>query len=154
MAINFKLNGEEVSVEAPKDARLMWVLRDRLGLMGTKYGCGVGGCGSCTVHVDGQPVRSCVMPASAVAGKKVKTIEGLSEKGEHPLQKAWIEEQVPQCGYCQSGMLMQAASLLEENPSPSRDEIVAYMDGILCRCGTYGRVIRAIEKVAKGAADE
>lgn len=149
MKITFELNAQEVSVEAPSDSILMWVLRERLGLMGTKYGCGVGGCGACTVHVDGEPVRSCVMPAASVEGKKVMTIEGLSKDGGHPLQKAWIEEQVPQCGYCHSGMLMQAANLLEKNPSPSRDEIVAHMDGILCRCGTYGRVVRAIEKASK-----
>lgn len=152
MKIKFELNGEQVEVEAPSDSILMWVLRERLGLMGTKYGCGVGGCGACTVHVDGEPLRSCVVPASAVASKKVTTIEGLSKDGEHPLQKAWIEEQAPQCGYCHSGMLMQAAHLLEKNPSPTREEIVAHMDGILCRCGTYGRVIRAIQKAAKAGA--
>lgn len=148
MPISFKLNGEQVSIDAPPDALLMWVLRERLGLTGTKYSCGIAVCGACTVHVDGAPVRSCVMPLSAVQGKSVTTIEGLSPDGTHPLQVAWIEEQVPQCGYCQSGQIMQAASLLADNPSPTREEIIAHMDGVLCRCGTYGRILRAIEKAA------
>lgn len=149
MATKFQLNGKSVSVDAPSDARLLWVLRERLGLTGTKFGCGIGSCGACTVHLDGAPVRSCVLPLSAVADREVTTIEGLSPDGSHPLQKAWIEEQVPQCGYCQSGQIMQAASLLQNNPSPSREEIVEQMDGILCRCGTYGRIIRAIERASK-----
>ncbi len=150
MATSFELNGRRVSVDAPADARLMWVLREKLGLTGTKYSCGIGTCGACTIHLDGAPVRSCILPFSAVADKSVTTIEGLSEDRSHPLQKAWIEEQVPQCGYCQSGQIMQAASLLEENPSPTREEIVEHMDPILCRCGTYGRILRAIERAAKG----
>jgi isoquinoline 1-oxidoreductase alpha subunit len=133
----------------PADTPLLWALRDYLGLSGTKYGCGIAQCGACTVHVNGQPVRSCVTPVSAVAGRRVTTIEGLSEKGDHPLQKAWIAEQVPQCGYCQSGQIMQAAALLAKNPRPTREQIVVHMDGNLCRCGTYGRIVRAIERAAK-----
>jgi isoquinoline 1-oxidoreductase alpha subunit len=124
------------------------VLREHLQLTGTKFGCGSGQCGSCTVHLDGAAIRSCVTPVSAVAGKSVTTIEGLSDDGSHPLQKAWIKEQVPQCGYCQSGQIMQAATLLARKDSPSREEIVAHMDGNLCRCGTYSRIIRAIERAA------
>lgn len=150
MATNFKLNGKPVAVDADGDARLLWVLRDELGLTGTKYACGIGACGACTVHIDGVPVKSCLLPVSAAADKDVTTIEGLSDDRSHPLQLAWIEEQAPQCGFCHSGQLMQAASLLASNPSPSRDEIIAHMDGILCRCGTYGRIIRAIERAAQG----
>ncbi len=146
--MKFKLNGKDVEVEAPKDARLLWVLRERLGQTGTKFGCGTSVCGACTVHLDGNPVRACVMPANAVAGKSVTTIEGLSEDGDHPLQRAWIEEQVPQCGYCQSGQIMQAAALLQKNPNPSREEIVEFMDSVLCRCGTYQRILKAVERAA------
>ena len=149
MATSFLVNGERVSVEAAPDTRLLWALREHLRLTGTKFGCGLGVCGACTVHIDGAPVRACLLPLSAVEGKAVTTIEGLSPDRSHPLQRAWIEEQVPQCGYCQSGQLMQAAALLAENPSPSREEIVAHMDAVLCRCGTYGRILRAIERAAE-----
>ena len=149
MPISLKVNGEAVSTMADPEAKLLWVLREHLKLTGTKYGCGSGQCGACTVHVDDVAVRSCVVPVSAVAGKSVRTIEGLADNGLHPLQKAWIEEQVPQCGYCQSGQIMQAATLLAENKSPSREEIVTHMDGNLCRCGTYSRIVRAIERAAR-----
>lgn len=150
MAIAFYLNGERVSTDAEPDARLIWTLRERLGLTGTKISCGIGFCGACTVHVDGEAARACLLRVSAVEGKAVTTIEGLSTDRSHPLQTAWIEEQVPQCGYCQSGQIMQAATLLASNPSPTREEIVEHMDDILCRCGTYGRIIRAIERAAEG----
>ena len=148
MSVDLSINGDAVTSDAAPETKLLWVLREHLKLTGTKYGCGSGVCGACTVHVDGQPVRSCLLPLSAVAGKSVKTIEGLSVDASHPLQRAWIKEQVPQCGYCQSGQIMQAAALLANNPSPTRVEIVDYMDGVLCRCGTYGRIIRAIERAA------
>jgi isoquinoline 1-oxidoreductase alpha subunit len=127
----------------------LWALRDYLGLTGTKFGCGAARCGACTVHVNGAPTRSCVTLLSAVGGKTVTTIEGLSAQGDHPLQKAWIAEQVPQCGYCQSGQIMQAAALLAANRKPTREQIVAHMDGNLCRCGTYNRIVRAIERAAR-----
>lgn len=148
MPIAFTLNGEPVSTEADPTTRFLWVLREHLQLTGTKFGCGGGYCGACTIHVDGDPVRSCRLRTSAVEGATVTTIEGLSTDRSHALQQAWIEEQVPQCGYCQSGQLMQAASLLASNPTPSREEIVEHMDGVLCRCGTYGRIIRAIERAS------
>ena len=148
MAIDFELNGAPVSVDVASDTRLIWVLREHLHLTGTKYGCGVGSCGTCTVHLDGAPARSCVLPASAAEGKSVTTIEGLSRDRSHPLQQAWIAEQVPQCGYCQSGQIMQAAALLETTAAPTRDEIVRHMDGNICRCGTYGRILRAIERAS------
>jgi isoquinoline 1-oxidoreductase alpha subunit len=149
MAIAFLVNGERVSVEAAPDTRLLWVLREHLKLTGTKFGCGVGVCGACTVHLDGTPARACLVPASAAEGKAVTTIEGLSPDRSHPLQRAWIEEQVPQCGYCQSGQLMQAAALLAQNAAPTREEIIRHMDGVLCRCGTYGRILRAVERASK-----
>ena len=152
MATTFNLNGKAVSSDAPEDAMLLWVLRERLAMTGTKFGCGRGACGACTVHVDGQAMRSCRLQLSRVAGRDVTTIEGLSPDRSHALQQAWVEEQVPQCGYCQSGQLMQAASLLAENPSPTREEIVTHMDGVLCRCGTYGRIIRAIERASDETA--
>ena len=148
MPISLNVNGESISTSTDPEAKLLWFLRDHLELTGAKFGCGSGHCGACTVHVDGIAVRACVVPVSAVAGKSVTTIEGLSDDGSHPLQRAWIEEQVPQCGYCQSGQIMQAAALLAENQSPSRKEIVAHMDGNLCRCGTYPRIIRAIERAS------
>ena len=148
MATTFNLNGEAVSSDAPEDAMLLWVLRERLEMTGTKFGCGRGACGACTVHVDGRAMRSCRLQLSRVAGRDVTTIEGLSPDRSHALQQAWVEEQVPQCGYCQSGQIMQAATLLAENPSPTREEIVSHMDDILCRCGTYGRIIRAIQRAA------
>jgi len=148
MSIKFKLNGTRTALEQPPHTALLWVLREHLKLTGTKFGCGSGLCGACTVHLDGQPMRACITPISAVAGKSVTTIEGLSKKQSHPLQKAWIKTQVPQCGYCQSGQIMQAAALLESNKNPSREEIVAYMNGNICRCGTYLRIIRAIKIAA------
>ncbi|MEO8159596.1 MAG: (2Fe-2S)-binding protein [Betaproteobacteria bacterium] len=144
------VNGKDVNVNVEDDMPLLWALRDELGLTGTKYGCGIAMCGACTVHVDGQPVRSCVMPTSAVAGKKITTIEGLSPNGTHPVQKAWVKLQVPQCGYCQSGMIMAAAALLEENRHPTDAQINAAMSNI-CRCGTYARVREAIHQIAKSA---
>lgn len=145
------VNGSAVRVNAEPDTPLLWVVREHLKLTGTKYGCGVAACGACTVHVDGKAVRSCQLRLSQVAGRKITTIEGLSEKGDHPLQKAWITEQVPQCGYCQSGQIMQAAELLAKTKTPSREQIVEHMDGNLCRCGTYPRIVRAIERAAKEA---
>lgn len=149
MAIAFSINGKSVSVEASPDTPLLWVIREQLKLTGTKFGCGQALCGACTVHVDGRAARSCQTQLSQVEGRKVTTIEGLSENGDHPLQKAWIAEQVPQCGYCQSGQIMQAAELLATKKNPSRQEIVDHMDGNLCRCGTYPRIVRAIERAAK-----
>jgi aerobic-type carbon monoxide dehydrogenase small subunit (CoxS/CutS family) len=145
-----KVNGKQVKVDVEPDMPLLWVLRDELGLTGTKYGCGIAACGACTVHVDGKPVRSCVMPVSAVEGATITTIEGLSANGDHPVQKAWVNLQVPQCGYCQSGMIMSAAALLKENKKPSDADIDAAMTN-LCRCGTYHRVRQAIHAAAKSA---
>ena len=153
MSIKFKLNGTRTALEQPPHTALLWVLREHLKLTGTKFGCGSGLCGACTVHLDGQPMRACITPISAVAGKSVTTIEGLSKEQSHPLQKAWIKTQVPQCGYCQSGQIMQAAALLESNENPSREEIVAYMNGNICRCGTYLRIIRTI-KIASAEVNE
>jgi len=150
---DFTINGAQVSVDAEDDAPLLWAIRDQLALTGTKFGCGVGLCGACTVHVDGKAVLSCQTPLSQAAGRDVTTIEGLSEAADHPLQKAWIAEQVPQCGYCQSGQIMKAATLLAENTSPSRDEIVTHMNGNICRCGTYSRIIRAIERAGREMSD-
>jgi len=147
--IQFSVNGRSQRVEVEPDTPLLWVLRDVLGLTGTKYGCGIAACGACTVHVNGEPVRSCSMPVSAAAGKRVTTIEGLSPDSSHPLQKAWIAEEVPQCGYCQSGQIMQAAALLAKNRSPSRGDIVKHMNGNICRCGTYHRIIAAIQRAAR-----
>ena len=149
MATNLNVNGERVTVDSAPDTPLVWVLREHLQLTGTKIACGAGVCGACTVHINGAPTRSCILPLSAAEDAAITTIEGLSEAQDHPLQKAWIEEQVPQCGYCQSGQIMQAATLLDSNPSPSREEIVQHMDGNICRCGTYGRIIRAIERASK-----
>jgi isoquinoline 1-oxidoreductase subunit alpha len=148
-AVAFTINSKAVSVEAEPDTPLLWVVREHLKLTGTKFGCGSGLCGACTVHVDGRAVRSCQMPMDQVSGKKVTTIEGLSPTSNHPLQKAWITEQVPQCGYCQSGQIMQAAELLAKTKRPTRDQIVAHMDGNICRCGTYPRIVRAIERAAR-----
>jgi isoquinoline 1-oxidoreductase alpha subunit len=144
MAIEFQVNGSPVSVDVPADTPLLWVIRDEIGLKGTKFGCGIGACGACTVHFDGVAQRSCSVPVSAAAGKSVTTIEGL----DHPLQAAWIEAQAPQCGYCQSGQLMQAASLLAQNPNPSDEEIVSAMTGNLCRCMAYTRIKRAVRMAA------
>ena len=145
----FSLNGKAVQVEAEPDAPLLWVVREHLGLTGTKFGCGIAQCGACTVHIEGNPTRSCVTPVSSVAGKKVTTIEGLSPDSSHALQKAWIAEQVPQCGYCQSGQIMKAAELLAANPKPTRAQIVSHMNGNICRCGTYHRIAAAIERAAR-----
>ena len=151
--LNLNVNGRthKLSVDDP-ETPLLWVLRDSLGLMGTKYSCGMALCGACTVHLNSQPVRSCSTPVSAVAGKKVTTIEGVSRDNSHPVQKAWIAEEVPQCGYCQSGQIMSALSLLAKNKNPSDADIDAAMAGILCRCGTYNRVRRAIHRAAKEMA--
>ncbi|MDE3176869.1 MAG: (2Fe-2S)-binding protein [Pseudomonadota bacterium] len=145
---NLTINGHNVTVDAAKDTPLLWVIRDHLNMTGTKFGCGAGLCGACTVHVDGVAVRSCQTQVGDLAGKKVTTIEGLSQHGEHALQKAWVAEQVPQCGYCQSGQIMQAASLLSHNPAPTREEIVEAMNGNLCRCMTYPRIVKAIERAS------
>jgi isoquinoline 1-oxidoreductase subunit alpha len=149
MAIAFTINGRDVKVSAPSDTRLLWVIREELKLTGTKFGCGVGQCGACMVHVDGERTFSCLAPVSAVAGRQVTTIEGLSMHSDHPLQKAWLAERVPQCGYCQSGQIMSAADLLQRSPHPSRAEIVQHMSTNICRCGTYPRIVRAIERAAK-----
>ncbi len=149
MAVAFTINGRSASVDAQPDTPLLWVVREHLKLTGTKFGCGSGFCGACTVHVDGKAVRSCQISLSQVAGKKVTTIEGLSPTGLHPLQKAWIAQQVPQCGYCQSGQIMQAAELLTKVKKPNREQIIAHMDGNICRCGTYPRIVRAIEQAAR-----
>jgi len=148
-AVAFTINGKAVSVETEPDTALLWVVREHLKLTGTKYGCGSGLCGACTVHIEGKAVRSCQTQMSTVGGKKVTTIEGLSPNSNHALQKAWIAEQVPQCGYCQSGQIMQAAELLAKTKKPTRKQIVAYMDGNICRCGTYPRIVRAIERAAR-----
>lgn len=150
--IEFTLNGEAVSLSIEPDTPLLWVLRDELAMNGTKFGCGRGLCGACTVHLDGRPTRSCMMPVSAIGGRNVTTIEGLSENGDHPLQQAWIAENVPQCGYCQSGQIMAAAALLANTPDPSDDDINAAMSGNLCRCGTYPRIRRAIKRAAAAVA--
>ena len=147
--VAFNVNGKRVSVNAEPDTPLLWAIREHLKLTGTKYGCGAGLCGACTVHVDGKAVKSCLTPLSTVAGATVTTIEGLSPDSGHPLQKAWVAEQVPQCGYCQSGQIMKAAELLKQTPDPSRDQIVKHMDGNICRCGTYPRIVAAIQRAAK-----
>jgi isoquinoline 1-oxidoreductase subunit alpha len=148
MAIQLTINGRESEVTADPDMPLLWVLRDLLGLTGTKYGCGQALCGACTVHLDGQVVRSCVTPLKRAAGRAVTTIEGLSPNGDHPLQQAWIEQAVPQCGFCQAGQIMTAAALLAKKPKPSDAEIDQSMAGNLCRCGTYTRIRAAIRKAA------
>jgi isoquinoline 1-oxidoreductase alpha subunit len=149
MAIEIKLNGKTVSLDADPDMPLLWAIRDLAGMTGTKYGCGKALCGACNVHVDGQPVRSCVYSVSAAAGKSVTTIEGLSADGSHPVQVAWRELNVPQCGYCQSGQIMSAVALLEKNPKPTDDDIDNAMSGNICRCGTYTRIRAAIHKAAE-----
>ncbi len=148
MKLSLQVNGKQHTIEADPEMPLLWALRDNLGLTGTKFSCGIGQCGACVVHMDGKPVRSCTIPVSFAENKKVLTIEGLSEDNSHPVQLAWIEEQVPQCGYCQSGQIMSAVALLEENKNPTDDEIHAYMRSVLCRCGTYPRIMRAIKRAA------
>ena len=148
MAISFNLNGSTVNVSAEPDTPLLWVIRDEVGRTGTKFGCGAALCGACTVHLNGSPIRSCQTPVSAVAGKNVATVESLSADNSHPLQKAWIKHQVPQCGYCQSGQLMSATALLAKNKNPSDADIDAAMSGNLCRCGTYNRIRAAIKDAA------
>ena len=158
MTIPFTLNDSPVAADAPPELPLLWYLRDMRGLTGTKFGCGLGLCGACTVHVDGQAARSCLTPLSAVAGKRVTTIEGLTSDGSHPLLQAWLEHNVPQCGYCQSGQLMGAAALLARNSAPSESEIVSTMSAHVCRCGTYPRILagvkRASELMRDAAKDE
>lgn len=150
MAIfNLKINGKKVQTDVDPSTPMLWVLRDHLGLVGTKYGCGVAACGACTIHVNGMAMRSCQLPVSQVGNQSITTIEGLSENGDHPLQKAWVEHDVPQCGYCQAGQIMNAAALLEANLKPSDEEIEAAMNGNICRCGTYTRIKAAI-KTASG----
>lgn len=146
--VSFTLNGKVRDVEVEPDMPLLWVIRETLRLTGTKFGCGAGLCGACTVHLDGKPVRSCVTEVREAVGKMVTTIEALSPDNRHPLQKAWLAEQVPQCGFCQPGQIMQAAALLAQNAKPTRQEIVAFMNGNICRCGTYPRIVRAIERAA------
>lgn len=154
--ISVKVNEQDQSFDGDPEMPLLWYVRDQLGMMGTKFGCGSGLCGACTVHVDGKAVRACVTPMQAVAGKTITTIEGLDEEGNHPTQKAWRDHNVPQCGYCQAGQIMQAASLLTENPKPSQDDIRTAMAGNICRCGCYQRIdaaisAAAVEIAAKGA---
>jgi isoquinoline 1-oxidoreductase alpha subunit len=147
--ISITVNNQMVNVDAEPDTPLLWVLRDHLGMTGTKYGCGMALCGACTVHIDGAATRSCVLPLSAVSGKSITTIEGLSRDRSHAVQKAWLEIDVPQCGYCQSGQIMSAAALLKGNPKPSDADIDAAMSGNICRCGTYPRIRRAIRRAAE-----
>jgi aerobic-type carbon monoxide dehydrogenase small subunit (CoxS/CutS family) len=149
MAISFTLNGKSQSVDVDPQMPLLWVLRDTLNLTGTKFGCGMALCGACTVHINGEATRSCITPVSAVAGKKITTIEGLSTEGNHPVQQAWIEIDVPQCGYCQSGQIMSAAALLTRKPHPSDSDIDDFMSGNICRCGTYQRIRKAIHRAAE-----
>lgn len=150
--ITFTINGKTHQFKGDPTIPVLWYLRDELQLTGTKFGCGMAQCGACTVHIDGVAQRSCVLPVSAVAGSKITTIEGLSKEGDHPVQQAWLEHQVPQCGYCQCGQIMQAASLLASNPNPSDEEIVNGMAGNICRCGTYPRIHKAIKSAAKSMA--
>ena len=146
------VNGKAVEADAAPDTPLLWVLRDTLGMTGTKFGCGIAQCGACTVHVDGVATRSCVTPAAGLTGKKITTIEGLSANGDHALQKAWVAESVPQCGYCQSGQIMTAAAFLAKTPKPNRKQIVDAMSGNICRCGTYQQIVKAVEHAAGGNA--
>jgi len=145
---NLSINGESKNVDVSEDTPILWVLRDQLNLVGTKYGCGIAQCGACTIHMDGNPVRSCQITVAQVADKKLTTIEGLSADGSHPVQKAWKKIDVPQCGYCQAGQIMTAAALLDSNPSPSDNEIKNAMNGNICRCGTYNRILGAVKEAA------
>jgi aerobic-type carbon monoxide dehydrogenase small subunit (CoxS/CutS family) len=150
--ISLNINGRVLRADVEPDTPLLWALRDGLGLTGTKFGCGMAQCGACTVHLDGEPIRSCVTPVSAVGDRKVTTIEGLSPDGSHPVQRAWVAEQVPQCGYCQSGQIMTAAALLAKHPRPTDEDIDRAMAGNICRCGTYQRIRKAIRAAASGGA--
>ncbi|MCV6605204.1 MAG: (2Fe-2S)-binding protein [Porticoccaceae bacterium] len=153
--IEFTLNEKPMELDADPNMPLLWALRDLLGMTGTKFGCGIAQCGACTVHMDDQPIRACVMPLSAVAGKRITTIEGLAEGDQlHPVQQAWQEHKVPQCGYCQSGQIMSAAALLDTNPNPDDNAIDTYMQGNICRCGTYPRIKAAIKTAAKNAGGQ
>ncbi len=147
--LSLRVNGQTKEIDIDPQMPLLWAIRDFMGLTGTKFGCGIGRCGACTVHLNGVPVRSCVIPSSSVAGKDITTIEGLSENNDHAVQLAWIAEQVPQCGYCQSGQIMSAAALLKKNPNPSDEDIDAAMSAVLCRCGTYPRIRKAIKQALK-----
>lgn len=149
MAVTFTLNGKSTTVDVDPQMPLLWVLRDTLNMTGTKFGCGMALCGACTVHINGEAGRSCITPISAVAGKKITTIEGLSDDATHPVQKAWIEEDVPQCGYCQSGQIMSAVALLSKKPQPTDTDIDDAMSGNICRCGTYQRIRKAIHRAAE-----
>ncbi|MEQ9208614.1 MAG: (2Fe-2S)-binding protein [Pseudomonadales bacterium] len=150
-AINITVNGKKQALDIDPTTPVLWVLRDHLDLVGTKFGCGMAMCGACTIHIDGVATRSCVLPVSEVADKSITTIEGLSEKGDHPVQKAWLEHDVPQCGYCQAGQVMNAASLLKDNPNPTDEEIETAMSGNICRCGTYVRIKAAIKTAANSS---
>ena len=152
--VAFTINGKPASVEADDDTALLWIVREHLKLTGTKFGCGVAQCGACTVHIDGEPAFACITPLKDVAQREVTTIEGLSHDSNHPVQRAWIEEQVPQCGYCQSGQIMAAAALLKRTPHPTRAQIVEAMNGNICRCGTYNHIIRAIGVAARMTLNE
>lgn len=145
---NLNINGKNQTVDVDPDTPMLWVLRDHAKLVGTKYGCGIAQCGACTIHIDGIAMRSCATPVSSAAGKTITTIEGLSAKGDHPVQKAWIAHDVPQCGYCQAGQIMTASAFLKDNPNPSEEEIAAAMHGNICRCGTYSRINAAVKTAA------
>jgi isoquinoline 1-oxidoreductase alpha subunit len=151
--IRLRVNGQDHDLDLPSDMPLLWALRDKLNLVGTKYGCGIGLCGTCVVLVNGMPMRSCTLPAASLAGQDIVTIEGLAAEGDHPVQKAWNDEDVPQCGYCQGGQILTAAALLRTNPSPSDEDINNAMSGVLCRCGTYVRIRRAIRRAAEYARE-
>jgi len=152
--VTLKINGENYTINIPPDMPLLWALRDKLNKTGTKYSCGIGVCGTCTVLVNGTPMRSCVMPAASMAGMEITTIEGLDPVGNHPVPKAWNDEDVPQCGYCQGGQILTASALLKSNPNPSHKDIDAAMSGVLCRCGTYPRIRKAIKLAAQYATSE
>ena len=147
-SINLKVNGKQHTVDVDPKTPMLWVLRDHLKLVGTKYGCGIAQCGACTIHVNGNAIRSCQLPASAAVNKEITTIEGISENGDHVVQKAWLEHDVPQCGYCQAGQIMSAVALLKSKPNPSDDDIDNAMNGNLCRCGTYNRILQAVQLAA------
>ena len=152
--VSLRINGKDLALDIPTDMPLLWVLRDKLNLTGTKYSCGIGVCGSCTVLVDGKPMRSCVLPAGRMDGNEITTIEGFAPDGDHPVQIAWNEEDVPQCGYCQGGQVLTAAALLESNSNPSDEDINEAMAGVICRCGTYPRIRKAIKRAAQLATED